>query len=152
MADEYKINVRDVDDTSSAASGAYYVPIDDIGSGGGGGGSGLPAVTSDDNGDVLTVVEGQWAKAAPSGGVLVVTDIEGTLDHTWQEIHDAALAVLKYNDGNESCILNGAEVDDGYYLSFASFIGDGAGGTTVELYTYVAESADSYPTAYDPEG
>lgn len=28
----------------------------------------LPTVTSDDNGDVLTVVEGAWAKAAPSGG------------------------------------------------------------------------------------
>lgn len=28
----------------------------------------LPSVTSDDNGDVLTVVEGAWAKAAPSGG------------------------------------------------------------------------------------
>ena len=32
------------------------------------GGSGLPEVTTDDNGDVLTVVEGQWAKATPSGG------------------------------------------------------------------------------------
>ena len=32
------------------------------------GGSSLPEVTSDDNGDVLTVVEGEWAKAAPSGG------------------------------------------------------------------------------------
>lgn len=28
----------------------------------------LPAVTAADNGDVLTVVEGAWAKAAPSGG------------------------------------------------------------------------------------
>lgn len=35
----------------------------------------LPAVSSTDNGDVLTVVEGEWAKAAPSGGVgeLIVT-------------------------------------------------------------------------------
>lgn len=28
----------------------------------------LPAVTAEDNGDVLTVVEGAWANAAPSGG------------------------------------------------------------------------------------
>lgn len=32
------------------------------------GGSSLPEVSADDNGDVLTVVEGEWAKAAPSGG------------------------------------------------------------------------------------
>ena len=31
-----------------------------------GGGSSLPEVTSDDNGDVLTVVEGEWAKAEPA--------------------------------------------------------------------------------------
>ena len=30
----------------------------------------LPAVTAADNGDVLTVVEGAWAKAVPSGGGL----------------------------------------------------------------------------------
>lgn len=33
-----------------------------------GGGSDLPAVTPDDNGDVLTVVEGAWDKATPSSG------------------------------------------------------------------------------------
>lgn len=61
---------------------------------GGGGGAGLPEVTSEDNGDVLTVVEGEWAKAAPTGGgVLVVTDTEGTLNKTWQEINDAKFAV-----------------------------------------------------------
>ena len=31
MADEYKINMRDVDDTSAVPTGAYYVPTDDIG-------------------------------------------------------------------------------------------------------------------------
>lgn len=34
----------------------------------GGGDAGLPEVTAADNGDVLTVVEGAWAKASPSGG------------------------------------------------------------------------------------
>lgn len=42
--------------------------LDAIARGVGGGGSSLPTVTSDDNGDVLTVVEGAWDKAAPSGG------------------------------------------------------------------------------------
>lgn len=40
-----------------------------------GGGGSLPIVTSDDNGDVLTVVEGAWAKAdAPSGLPAAGTD------------------------------------------------------------------------------
>lgn len=37
-----------------------------------GGGSDLPAVSSDDNGDILAVVEGAWAKVTPSSEVLVV--------------------------------------------------------------------------------
>lgn len=28
----------------------------------------LPAVTADDNGDVLTVVDGAWTNATPAGG------------------------------------------------------------------------------------
>ena len=35
-----------------------------------GGGGGLPEVTDADNGDVLTVVNGAWAKAAASGGAI----------------------------------------------------------------------------------
>lgn len=31
MADEYKINTRDVDDTTTPPAGAYYIPTDDIG-------------------------------------------------------------------------------------------------------------------------
>lgn len=57
--------------------------------------SGLPTVSGDDNGKVLTVVEGEWAPAAGGGGgsgVLVVTENDGTLDKTWQEIYDAMLS------------------------------------------------------------
>ena len=66
-------NVRDTDDVNAIidAIGAL-----NIGAQISGGGSELPTVTSDDNGDVLTVVEGAWGKAAPSGGgsgVMVVT-------------------------------------------------------------------------------
>lgn len=39
----------------------------------GGGGSSLPEVTADDNGNVLTVVDGEWDKAEPEAGLPEVT-------------------------------------------------------------------------------
>lgn len=68
----------------------------------GGGGSDLPAVTAVDNGDVLTVVNGEWDKATPSGGSASIVYCPATatsgkgrptgLGMTWQEIHDAVAA------------------------------------------------------------
>ena len=61
---------------------------------GGGGGSSLPSVTSADNGDVLTVVEGAWAKAdPPTAETLVVTFTASggvySADKTLSEINTA---------------------------------------------------------------
>ena len=53
----------------------------------------LPAVTSDDNGDVLTVVDGAWGKAAPGGGGATVVHYSGDtthLDMTAEELLAAA--------------------------------------------------------------
>ena len=55
------------DKAVSAMAGIDFVDIPNAS------GGGLPAVTSDDNGDVLTVVDGVWDKAAPSGGLPDVT-------------------------------------------------------------------------------
>lgn len=47
---------------------------------GGGGGSSLPEVTSDDNGDVLQVIEGAWAKGpapAADNDFLIVGTVDG---------------------------------------------------------------------------
>ena len=73
----------------------------------------LPKVTSTDNGDVLTVVEGKWAKAVPGGGGGSVLIVEGTWDNTiltlnktWKEIHDGALA--------GSVVLYKEEAHEGY--------------------------------------
>ena len=62
--------------------------------------AGLPEVTVSDNGDVLTVVEGAWAKAAPSGGgeryLVTETPQPGgstaVLDKTAGEIYTAFLS------------------------------------------------------------
>ena len=79
---------------------------------GGGGGSDLPAVTSDDNGDVLTVVNGAWDKAAPSGGGGVLwcnysgDDIAGySIDKSFNEIKAAidsgVMPVLVKDDSSD---------------------------------------------------
>ena len=61
---------------------------------------GLPAVTSDDNGDVLTVVEGAWAKAASSAtGIL---EIMLTLDlgtNQWSSDLSFAEILSAYESG-----------------------------------------------------
>ena len=57
----------------------------------GGGGSSLPAVTSDDNGDILGVVEGAWAKMdapteLPSVSAADNGDILGVVEGAWAKI------------------------------------------------------------------
>ena len=71
---------------------------------------------------------------AGGGGALVVTATEGTLNKTWQEIHDAAPLVSYYNpsDGQYRWLTAiGAEGSE-YWVTF-----DSAGAT--------ASSADGYP-------
>lgn len=113
---------------------------------GGGGGSSLPTVTSDDNGDVLTVVEGEWDKAAPSGGVFVTTPTYDaltetlTLDKTWQEIATA------YESGKICRVFSEEET------SMSDWIVQGVSHTPTYGYdihtangVFTASSADEYP-------
>lgn len=110
-----------------------------------GGGSGsLPPITASDNGKVLTANSGVWVAANPSagGGVLVVTDTDGTLDKTWQEIHDASFAILvnESDEYSKDCAMfsymNREGRDEPY--SYNVTFGDDA--------TYTASSASGYPT------
>ena len=120
-------------------------------SSGGGGSSGLPAVTAEDNGDVLTVVDGAWGKAAPSGGggVLAVNVTEDpdtpdlyVCDKTAGEMYAADIIVLVYDFGNgygkKSTILEfrfiNTLVEDAYI--FEDYNGN----------AFVAKSASDYPT------
>ncbi len=47
-----------------------------------GGGGSLPEVTSEDNGDVLSVVNGAWDKAAPAGGGALIVKATGEATYT----------------------------------------------------------------------
>lgn len=83
-------------------------------------GSDLPEVTSADNGDVLTVVNGAWDKAEASSDVLLlhINPETGALDKTWQEITDLLAA------GKRLVFYYPYEGGNGY---------DGAGGTQVTV-------------------
>lgn len=95
IVSEIKKLVREKGGTPSGNTTAAL--LDDFLSAGGGEGTDLPAVTASDNGDVLTVVDGAWDKASPSGGggFYIVdltqdptTEVYG-LDKTWGEIKAA---------------------------------------------------------------
>jgi len=115
-------------------------------------GSNLPAVTSDDNGDVLTVVEGAWAKAAPSGGGAFYVDmtVEGrtyTSEKTYQEIEDAynagSVVIGRYQNSYEQDVLVplakiGYDSDQSAYCTY--FIS-----AEIELYLICLTKTD-YPT------
>ena len=102
-------------------------------------GSGLPKITDADNGKVLTADSGVWVAANPSsgGGVLVVTDTDGTLDKTWQEIHDAMLsggAVIQHDETEADAVLR-------VYVGKGTYDVSSADGVS-----YSASSASGYPT------
>ncbi len=77
------------------------------------------------------------------GGVLAVTDTDGTLDKTWQEIHDAFVSVgavvcnelpFPYAFVVSGCIENS---NGNEYTVFVGYEGN----------AYVASSASGYPVA-----
>lgn len=86
-------------------------------------------------------IENGIEEASSGGGVLVVTDTDGTLDKTWQEIHDADLAVIR--DGDHRYSVYAAYQGKGTYD--VSYFAADAG--NVVMRSYSASSTDGYPSA-----
>ena len=116
-------------------------------SGGGGGGSstlsGLTdtTITSPSNGQVLTYnsSSSKWVNGdGCSCGLLVANDVRGTLDKTWQEIHDANIAFIK--SGSNTVFITGISNDNNYIIDVFYYYSG-------QLYniSYYASSADEYP-------
>ena len=118
---------------------------------GGGGGSDLPEVTSDDNGDVLKVVDGEWAKADGNPAIYVnisELDIEhGTFlaDKTYAEILSASengstiMAIVNTGVGpSRTCVLCPDEYDDDIIFvgDIVDPIEDNDNGLKINLHTF----------------
>ena len=116
--------------------------------GSGGGGSSLPTDPAQDGTYNLqnTVSSGtgtlSWASGGSSGGgVLVVHDVEGTLDKTWQEIADAGFAILSIDgDVGITCKIKHARE---YEVTFAMLLPNGSGFD--DPLGYTTSTASGYP-------
>jgi len=106
-------------DIADGAAVSNYVTISDMieacSKVAGGGGSALPEVTGSDNGDVLTVVEGAWAKAAPSAELPAVTgsdngDVLTVVEGAWAKAAPSAElpAVTGSDNGEVLMVVEGA--------------------------------------------
>lgn len=77
------------------------------------------------------------------GGVLVVHDMNGTLDKTWQEIHDSAPLVWQTDgDGGYRILVAVFEEDGDFIVTFAEPQPNGN-----IMRSYVATSASGYPAS-----
>lgn len=93
----------------------------------------------------------QGSGGGSGGGVLVVTDTDGTLDKTWQEIVDADLAVIRQEINAEDdppprgfvspVIYHTIDLKSGGYTIGVLAEEDGA----VSIRYYTASSASGYP-------
>lgn len=115
----------------------------------------LPSVTTEDNGDVLMVVDGEWSKGETSGGdgVTIFTDTvdeatqTDTLNATYQEVSDASFAVLV----STSDMGSGNEVT--YYLTLTEKgVADGQYWATFGEASFWANSPNEPMTNPPPEG
>ena len=88
--------------------------------------------------------QGGGGGGSGGGGVLIVNDVNGTLDKTWQEINDAVFSVLKEPSGI-LMFCAGALVYDGEYI--APYFNP----INSSVLDWTASSASGYPSLGEPE-
>lgn len=89
------------------------------------------------------IIEQGGGGGGSGGSVLIVNDVNGTLDKTWQEIYDAGFSVLKEPTGL-LMFCAGALVYDGSYI--APYFNPMANA----VIDWTASSANGYPSAGQP--
>lgn len=92
---------------------------------------------------------GSGGGGGTGGGVLVCNvDNEDALDKTWQEIHDAAFAIVQVETpvGILKCPVTLVASSGDEYIILSAMITDGNGGEAdVSVDKYIASSANDYP-------
>ena len=94
-------------------------------------------------GEVIALIKafGGGGGGSSGGGVLVVHDVDGTLDKTWQEIADAGFATLRIEDDiGITCRISHS---DGYEVEFAMLLPNGSGFD--DPLGYTTSTASGYP-------
>lgn len=115
----------------------------------------LPIVDADNDGDVLTVVEGKWAAAPSSGGGLKVTITEEddvfTMDKTakeiWDTLQSGVMPLFLYDDSPEGM----SEYRVSETPSSFSFSSEDGYSFVIDMLSFDAASDDDYPS-YDGGG
>lgn len=89
------------------------------------------------------IAENYNGSGGGGGGVLIVNDVNGTLDKTWKEIHDNPSAVIKADVGSQTTVFH------------IGIIGEGEGSYGLVAFSYdmhnavsevyVTNSIDGYP-------
>lgn len=97
----------------------------------------------------LDAIANNGGGGGSGGGVLVVHEADMALDKTWQEIHDADFAVVKYTDAAQMSIKLVAMTYGEAEVYSVGVMGIDAGQPYVGYY--VTQSADGYPEYYNPD-
>lgn len=82
-------------------------------------------------------LEDSGGGGSSSDEILVVKQTDSILDKTWQEIHDATLAIIKFS--SDIWFIYSISIDDGSYILYAW-------NPEIASQMYITDSANGYPT------